>query len=110
MVLLLSFTWTSCRTGASDSVPQEPPAGTPPASAGKFAPGQSVAFRGTLGTGAECPTLTFEGRLFSLAGDLGRFKSGDQVCLRGTIAEMSICMAGEGTINVASVAAADSCP
>lgn len=111
VALLLSITCSSCRTGGSDNVPERAPTGTTQEPSAKFAPGQSVAMRGTLGTGAECPTLTLDrGRLFSLAGDLGRFKPGDQVCVRGTIAEMSICMAGEGTINVTSVAAADSCP
>ena len=97
VVLVSAVALMSCRPEGSDSAALEP--------------GKVVAMRGTLGAGTECPTLTVEGgRMFSLAGDLGRFQAGDQVCVRGTIAEMSICMAGEATISVTSVAAADSCP
>ena len=76
----------------------------------KLAPGQTVSVRGEIGTGAECPMLTVEpARRFALSGDLGRFKAGDRVCIRATVAEMSICMAGEATLSIVSIAPEDSC-
>lgn len=81
--------------------------GTTPA---KFAPGQAVMLEGEVGAGVECPILVLAGdRRVSLAGGLGRFVPGDRVCVRGTVAEMSMCMAGEATIEVLSIAPADSC-
>src|SRR5690348_1777362 len=66
-----------------------------------LAPGQVVAFSGQLAAGAECAMIVADhDRRFSLAGDLGRFKPGDRVCVRGTVAAMSMCMAGEATISV----------
>ena len=81
--------------------------GTAPA---KLEAGQSVTLQGEVVSGAECPMLRLEGdRRVSLTGDLGRFGPGDRVCVRGTVAEMSFCMAGEATIAVTSIAPADSC-
>ena len=73
-------------------------------------PGQRVTLRGELATGVECPMLVVSSdHRFSLSGDLGRFKAGDRVCVHGTIAAMSICMAGEATIAVTAIAPEDSC-
>src|SRR5262249_42164720 len=78
---------------------------------GNLGPGQPVALRGAISLGTECPTLVVENdRTFSLTGDLGRFKPGDRVCVHGTVAEVSFCMAGEATIAVTSIAPEDSCP
>ncbi len=77
----------------------------------KFEPGQTVTVRGTVAAGTECPQLVMTGdRRVSLAGSLGRFGVGDRVCVRGTVAGMSICMAGEATLEVNAIAHADSCP
>ena len=76
-----------------------------------LAPGQSFTTRGELVAGVECPMIvTSDGHRYSIAGDLGRFAAGDQVCVRGTIAEVSFCMAGEATIALEQIAPADSCP
>lgn len=73
-------------------------------------PGQTVTLRGEIAAGAECPMLVVKPeRRFSLAGELGHFKVGDRVCVHGTIAQMSMCMAGEATITIASIAPEDSC-
>lgn len=56
--------------------------------------------------GVECPALRGEdGRLYTLAGDTGRFGPGDRVTVRGPIAEMSFCMQGT-TIEVRLIRAA----
>jgi hypothetical protein len=74
-------------------------------------PGQTVAFRGKLAAGVECPMLVVgTNRSFSLTGDLGSFKVGDRVCVKGTIAEVSICMAGEATIAITEIGREDACP
>ncbi len=74
-------------------------------------PGQTITIRGELVAGAECPLIvTRDDHRYSIGGDLGRFAVGDRVCVRGTIAEMSICMAGEATIALEWIAPADSCP
>lgn len=92
---LLSATTVGCR----DTLPA------------RLVPGQSVTVRGELAAGAECPMLvTAEGRRFSLAGGLGRFKPGDRACVKGTVAEASFCMAGEATISITAIAPPDSCP
>ena len=77
----------------------------------KLGPGEAVTVRGELTAGAECPLLvTKEGRRFSIAGELGRFKTGDRVCVKGTVAEASFCMAGEATLSITAIAPEDSCP
>jgi hypothetical protein len=74
-------------------------------------PGQSLAVRGTLAIGPECPEVhTASGRRYSLAGSIGTYRPGDQVCVKGTVAEMSFCMAGEATITVTSIGPANDCP
>lgn len=76
----------------------------------KLSPGQSVAVTGELVAGVECPLIVISGgRRLSLAGDVGRFRPGDRVCVKGRVAEMSFCMAGEATISVELIAPADSC-
>jgi hypothetical protein len=87
----------------------------------KLVPGETVTLRGEIAAGAECPMLvvTHElrvatrvvapGRRFALGGDLGRFQVGDRVCVRGTVAAMSFCMAGEATIAIVAIAPEDSC-
>jgi hypothetical protein len=81
---------------------------SPPA---KMAPGAEVTLRGALVAGAECPMIEITGgRRFSLGGDLGKFKVGDRVCLRGTVAAMSICMAGEATVEIKAIGPENDCP
>ena len=76
----------------------------------KLEPGTTVSVRGEIAAGVECPILiAMPDRRFSLSGDLGRFKAGDRVCVRGTIASMSMCMAGEATIAITAIAPEDSC-
>ena len=75
------------------------------------APGTTMVVRGRLGKGAECPEIRLsDGRRFALSGPLGEYKDGDEVCLTGKIVEMSICMAGDGTIAVESIGPKASCP
>jgi len=74
-------------------------------------PGQTHTVRGELVTGVECPMIvTTDGKRFSLIGELGRFKVGDRVCLRGSIPQASYCMQGEATLEVEAIGAEDSCP
>ena len=76
----------------------------------RLEPGQVVTLRGEIVAGVECPMLlAASGRRFSLAGNLGRFQPGDRVCVQGTIAGFSICMAGEATISMNAIAPEDSC-
>lgn len=57
---------------------------------------QPMTLRGTLITGgAECPVFrSDDGRRYSLTGNLGRFRPGDRVEVRGRVAERSACMQG----------------
>ena len=73
----------------------------------KLGPGQAVDLRGEIAAGVECPMLVVDGRRFSLTGDLGPFKPGDRVCVRGTVAGVSYCMQGEATLSITSIGA---CP
>ena len=58
--------------------------------------------------GVECPAMRDEqGILYTLSGDLGSFRPGDQVCVRGRTVEMSICQQG---VTIAVVSIAKSCP
>lgn len=76
----------------------------------KPTPGAAIEVRGTLVAGAECPEVrTAAGKRYSLAGGTGAFKLGDEVCVRGKVAEVSFCMAGEATIAVESIAKASDC-
>ena len=75
------------------------------------APGQTLTVRGQLEAGVECPMIvTSDGRRYAVGGDLGRFKVGDRVCIRGTVAEVSFCMAGEATLAIVSIGAESECP
>jgi hypothetical protein len=61
--------------------------------------------------GVECPMIEVEGgRRFALGGSLGQFKAGDRVCLKGTVAAMSICMAGEATVSITAIGPENDCP
>ncbi|MCI0431109.1 MAG: DUF5818 domain-containing protein [Rhodospirillales bacterium] len=55
-----------------------------------------ICIRGQLtDEGIECPALRGEsGVLYTLAGDTGGFEVGDEVCVCGTVAEVSFCMQG----------------
>ena len=76
----------------------------------KLEPGQTVTVRGELAAGTECPMLRVAPeRSLSLAGGLGRFRPGNNVCVHGRVAAMSMCMAGEATLEIVSIAPADSC-
>lgn len=45
--------------------------------------------------GVECPALRgTDGKLYTLTGDLGRFRAGDRVWIEGTAARISFCMQG----------------
>lgn len=58
--------------------------------------GKMVNVRGTLtDEGVECQALRGDdGQLYTLTGDLGGFQTGDQVRVRGRIAEVSTCQQG----------------
>ncbi|ESR25837.1 DUF5818 domain-containing protein [Lutibaculum baratangense] len=87
----LALLATACNT-----VPDGPPDG---------ALGDGRAFEGRVSAGAECPILTTtDGRVYSLAGG-GEAHMGERVRVCGTMAEMSFCMQGEGTISVESIEA-----
>lgn len=60
-------------------------------------PSQPLTLRGTLLTGgAECAVFrSDDGRRYSLTGNLGRFRPGDRVVVRGRVAEVSTCMQGQ---------------
>lgn len=74
-------------------------------------PGQMVTLRGQLVAGPECPMIaSSNGHRYSLGGDLGRFRVGDRVCLKGSVAEASICMAGDATISVTAIGPENACP
>jgi len=74
-------------------------------------PGHAFTVRGELAAGVECPVIvTKDGHRYSVAGDLGSFKVGDRVCLKGTIAQVSVCMSGEATISLEAIGSEQSCP
>lgn len=74
-------------------------------------PDGRLTIRGELVSGAECPMIVAnDGRRYSVTGSLGPFKIGDRVCIRGEVAEMSICMAGESTVAIESIAPEHECP
>ncbi|MFQ5664342.1 MAG: heavy-metal-associated domain-containing protein [Terriglobia bacterium] len=60
------------------------------------APGKTVTRRGKLTPeGVECQAFrTTDGVVYTLVGDLKGFKAGDQACVTGSVAEVSICMQG----------------
>lgn len=57
---------------------------------------KTVCVKGTLtDEGVECQALrSVDGELYTVVGDLGGFKIGDEVVVCGTIAEISFCMQG----------------
>ena len=58
--------------------------------------GATVCVEGRLtGEGVECQALrTDDGELYTLVGDLGEFRPGDEVSVCGTIPAFSVCMQG----------------
>jgi hypothetical protein len=79
--------------------------------ASRPAAGQLVMVKGELLAGPEClMVVSKSGRKYSLTGNPGRFKIGDRVCIRGRVAETSICMAGETTISIQAIGSEDVCP
>jgi len=58
--------------------------------------GKTVTIRGRLTTeGVECPVLRDRhGVIYSLVGPVGDFRAGDRVCVRGKVAERSVCSRG----------------
>lgn len=72
---------------------------------------EPITVQGEIQAGVECPMLKVAAnRFYSLGGDLSGFKAGDKVCVRGRLAEVSYCMAGEGTIAVEAIGPAGDCP
>jgi len=58
---------------------------------------QMLCFRGTLTKeGIECPALRIEDNkaLYTLVGETVPFQAGDDVCVCGSVAEVSFCMQG----------------
>ena len=73
--------------------------------------GLVMTVKGELTAGAECLMIVEkDGSKYSLTGNPGRFKIGDRVCVRGRVAEASICMAGEATISIQGIGTEDACP
>jgi len=73
-------------------------------------PAGRLSVHGALTEGAECPLLVAsDGKRYSLTGSLGTFHIGDRVCVHGTVAEASICMAGDATLAIESIAPEDDC-
>ena len=58
--------------------------------------GATVCVEGKLtGEGVECQALrTDDGKLYTLVGDLGEFRPGDEVSVCGAIPAFSVCMQG----------------
>ena len=71
-------------------------------------PSEPLTIRGTIVTGgAECPLFrSDDGRRFALAGNLGSFKPGDRVTVRGRVAQVSACMQGQ-TLTVQRISKAE---
>lgn len=67
---------------------------------------EEVSLAGTLtDEGVECQALRGEdGRLYTLTGDLGTFTTGDEVRVKGTLAEFSSCQQGT-TVQVRKIEA-----
>lgn len=74
-------------------------------------PGEPVTIKGVLtDEGVECRALRgSDGRLYTLAGDLGSFRTGDEVCVKGRVAEVSYCMQGI-TVSLDTIRPASECP
>jgi hypothetical protein len=74
--------------------------------------GEAICIRGHLtDEGIECPALRGEnGVLYTLSGDTGRLEVGDEVCVCGTVAELSFCMQGT-TITMTHISSGEqACP
>jgi LysM repeat protein len=76
---------------------------------GPFPPrpgGERIAVTGTMTTeGIECPAMRADhGRLYTLTGNVGRFRPGDRMHVRGVRAAVSTCQQGT-TINVTEMVA-----
>ena len=70
-----------------------------------------VIVKGTLTSeGIECPALRDQGGiLYTLAGSIGSYRTGDQVCVKGRRVQMSTCQQGI-TITVEWIGPARDCP
>src|SRR5206468_8531998 len=69
-----------------------------------------VIVKGTLTSeGIECPALRDQGGiLYTLAGSIGSYRTGDQVCVKGRRVQMSTCQQGI-TITVEWIVPAGDC-
>jgi hypothetical protein len=69
------------------------------------AKGKPLRVTGRLTQGVECPALrTADGKIYTLAGNLKGWKTGDRVTVTGTLAQASTCQQGT-TIDVKDVRA-----
>jgi hypothetical protein len=65
----------------------------------------AITVTGTISDGVECPIIeTDGGEIYALSGNV-ELPLGQRVEVRGTLAEMSFCMQGQGTIEVAEFGA-----
>jgi hypothetical protein len=77
----------------------------------QLAPGDEITAIGELVAGTECPMIAAgDGHRYSVAGNLGPYRIGDRVCIKGKVAGASICMAGDATIEIQTIGPASSCP
>lgn len=92
----VSATYLSPRPTVTAQVPQPiPPPPSPPPFPQPTVPGGIVVTGFLTNEGIECPTLRGEdGNLYTLVGNLGVFRPGDRVRVRGPIPQASICMQG----------------
>jgi hypothetical protein len=84
--------------------PTFPPPSQPPGFPMPTLPPGGTTFIGTLtGEGVECPAMRGDdGRLYTLAGNIGPFRPGDRVQVLGRPAQVSFCMQGT-TIEVQAI-------
>jgi len=70
-----------------------------------------VTIRGRLTSeGVTCPAMRDEhGTLYTLSGSIHDFRAGSRVCVRGTVAEQSVCQQGT-TIVIEWIVPARMCP
>lgn len=79
-------------------------AGNPPAEAAHGAQSDTITKQGFIRQGIECPVLqTDDGEMWALNLGNSETKIGDYVKVSGHLAQMSICMQGEGTISPAKI-------
>ncbi len=76
--------------------------------AGPVPPDGLLSISGTLSEeGVECPAMRgADGQLYTLTGDLEGMAPGDNVCIQGRLAEISICQQGT-TLSVEQISAGD---